>query len=749
MRVEKDLVVNAPVARVYELWTDFEHFPRFMAHIEEVRRTGDNLLHWKAKLGPVPVEWDAEIKALVPNRTVTWHSTEGAENAGAVTLAEKGHITEMHVVIEYSTNLLGTVAEMITGELRRSVEQDLERFRALAEGRDVEAGEGHSAGKIGAMAEQVSGTLGLGKDKDDADSGSQASSMSSSSTSGSSTSGGSSMSSSTGSGSTSGSSTSAGGSGMSGSSTSGGGSMSGSSMGSSGMSGAAEPLQRDTAVAGWNIEAAPDETAGTNTPSAVERADERGTLYNMSNLDATTPARNVEVEGLGSDESPGQAVGSTSPEEIAAARDALGGTPTTGTSNTTSTGATGSWNRNMDEVVSGAAGGAANRRDTDPGGQMSGRSSVPAAGEMGLSAGENTPGDARSRAGTDFMSDAAADENTQMDSMAGVPGNPGSDAGGLPGVQPTRGGVNESAPGVPATDVTPAAEGGSIGPSLMTYEPGTGPDVPSTSRSDTGTMADDRTNLGGTSVSSGSMTDTGRARYTSGMAGDVSGYTTASDSSLAGQGDLGGGPDDVGGRATIPDLGHTPQGGGTGRGEGGAYGSSITQSGGPHSYAMPMDAMAEGENTMGADTATGGMPGSGATGPSDASRPAPDRAPTDRGDMVIATNPRDLGSTEDTEGTDRGDMVIATGAQPRDLSPSPDQDATDRGDMVIATNPRDLDAGDTEPAPIDDPTVGGTGANYSGGTGGWGTEDPNSSEVIGWTPSSIDPDRRGGGGETH
>jgi hypothetical protein len=86
--------------------------------------------------------------------------------------------------------------------------------------------------------------------------------------------------------------------------------------------------------------------------------------------------------------------------------------------------------------------------------------------------------------------------------------------------------------------------------------------------------------------------------------------------------------------------------------------------------------------------------------------------------MVIATAPRDLGSTDDTTGTDRGDMVIAT-------------------------NPRDADA--TEPSPADDATVGGTGANYSGGTGGWGTEAPDSSEAIGWTPSSTDREKSGGG----
>src|SRR5436305_15229106 len=142
MRVEKDIVVNAPVERVYQLWTDFENFPRFMHHVESVSRTGDKALHWKAKLGPLDIEWDAEIRALVPDRTVTWHSTSGAENAGAVTLAAKGNITEMHVVIEYSPNLFEKVADLLTQEMRRSVEQDLERFKELAEGREVDAGMG-------------------------------------------------------------------------------------------------------------------------------------------------------------------------------------------------------------------------------------------------------------------------------------------------------------------------------------------------------------------------------------------------------------------------------------------------------------------------------------------------------------------------------------------------------------------------------------------------------------------------------
>jgi hypothetical protein len=89
-------------------------------------------------------------------------------------------------------------------------------------------------------------------------------------------------------------------------------------------------------------------------------------------------------------------------------------------------------------------------------------------------------------------------------------------------------------------------------------------------------------------------------------------------------------------------------------------------------------------------------------------------------------------------------MSIATGNQARDMGT-----AEDRGDMSIATGnqPRDTGAEDSEPSPVEDASVGGTGATYSGGTGGWGTESPDSSGAAGWTPSSTKPGP-GGGNET-
>ncbi|MEO8288161.1 MAG: SRPBCC family protein [Chloroflexota bacterium] len=158
MRVEKDITVNAPVDRVYKMWTDFENFPSFMDHVISVKKTGDDQLHWVAKIGPITKEWDAEVRGLVENRTVTWRSKSGAENAGAVTLAERGNLTEMHVVIEYEPTWLETIGDAITGALEKSVEDDLEHFKRLAEGRDPSRADGDtspSMGESGAEGNQI------------------------------------------------------------------------------------------------------------------------------------------------------------------------------------------------------------------------------------------------------------------------------------------------------------------------------------------------------------------------------------------------------------------------------------------------------------------------------------------------------------------------------------------------------------------------------------------------------------------
>ena len=83
-RVEKTIEVDCPVRTVYNQWTQFEEFPRFMDGVEEVRQLDDTHVHWRAQLWGKSKEWDAEITEQEPDKRISWRSVSGAPNAGTV-----------------------------------------------------------------------------------------------------------------------------------------------------------------------------------------------------------------------------------------------------------------------------------------------------------------------------------------------------------------------------------------------------------------------------------------------------------------------------------------------------------------------------------------------------------------------------------------------------------------------------------------------------------------------------------------
>ena len=60
-RIEKTFEIKAPCQIVYNQWTQFEEFPRFMDGVKEVRQIDDTHLHWRASIAGKEKEWDAEI----------------------------------------------------------------------------------------------------------------------------------------------------------------------------------------------------------------------------------------------------------------------------------------------------------------------------------------------------------------------------------------------------------------------------------------------------------------------------------------------------------------------------------------------------------------------------------------------------------------------------------------------------------------------------------------------------------------
>ena len=139
-RVEKEIVVNAPVSKVYEAWTDFESFPRFMQNVEQVSRDGKDMLYWKASVGPLgDREWHAKIIDMTKDEKVVWRSTDGDYNAGAVLLYPENGGTRVKVTFEYDppAGPIGDIADKVFQITPGSVEDDLKRFKEMVEASPV------------------------------------------------------------------------------------------------------------------------------------------------------------------------------------------------------------------------------------------------------------------------------------------------------------------------------------------------------------------------------------------------------------------------------------------------------------------------------------------------------------------------------------------------------------------------------------------------------------------------------------
>ncbi len=134
--IEKSIEVNAPLQQVYNQWTQFEEFPKFMEGVEEVRQLNDQRLFWRSQIWGKIEEWQAEIYEQVPDQRIAWRSVVGAPNAGAVSFAASGPGTT-RVTLSMSYEPVGTVEKIgdALGIVSARVASDLKRFRDFIEER--------------------------------------------------------------------------------------------------------------------------------------------------------------------------------------------------------------------------------------------------------------------------------------------------------------------------------------------------------------------------------------------------------------------------------------------------------------------------------------------------------------------------------------------------------------------------------------------------------------------------------------
>ena len=140
-RMEHEEIIDKPVHTVYNQWTQFEDFPRFMEGIKSVHQIDAKHLQWHAEIAGKDLEWEAEIIDQVPDQRIVWRSTTGVKHGGKVEFEPQGgDRTRVKLVMGYEPEgIVENIGDALgVADLR--VKGDLKRFKEFIETAAAETG---------------------------------------------------------------------------------------------------------------------------------------------------------------------------------------------------------------------------------------------------------------------------------------------------------------------------------------------------------------------------------------------------------------------------------------------------------------------------------------------------------------------------------------------------------------------------------------------------------------------------------
>lgn len=140
--ITKSVDVEADVTTVYNQWTQFADFPRFMEGVDHIEQRDATHTHWTISVAGVTREFDATITEQNPDERVAWKSDSGPNHAGVVTV-HRLDATSTRVTVQMDIDPEGFVENAADklGVLDHRVQGDLDRFKKFIEVRD-----GHETG---------------------------------------------------------------------------------------------------------------------------------------------------------------------------------------------------------------------------------------------------------------------------------------------------------------------------------------------------------------------------------------------------------------------------------------------------------------------------------------------------------------------------------------------------------------------------------------------------------------------------
>jgi uncharacterized membrane protein len=131
MPVQQAVDIGVPLQNVYDEWTQFEDWPKFMHRLDRVSQEDETHVSFKVKIWGISREFKAEIIDQRPGERIKWRVTEGVSHTGVVTFHELApRLTRVEVNIDVTP---GSIIERLGRGMRhvkRAVRADLHRFKA-------------------------------------------------------------------------------------------------------------------------------------------------------------------------------------------------------------------------------------------------------------------------------------------------------------------------------------------------------------------------------------------------------------------------------------------------------------------------------------------------------------------------------------------------------------------------------------------------------------------------------------------
>jgi uncharacterized membrane protein len=141
MPIQQSVDIGAPLSTVYNQYTQFEEWPKFMHRLQSVSQEDESHVSFKTKIWGFTREFKAEIVEQRPDQRIKWQVTDGVTHTGVVTFHEVAdRLTRVEVNLDLEPGGLIEKAARGMRHVKRAVRADLARFKAYVMMEEEETG---------------------------------------------------------------------------------------------------------------------------------------------------------------------------------------------------------------------------------------------------------------------------------------------------------------------------------------------------------------------------------------------------------------------------------------------------------------------------------------------------------------------------------------------------------------------------------------------------------------------------------